>query len=105
MNDRKLTGCLNRYLHYQEMLFFKQQGFHWLDLGGCGFLDQFINHAPELQGIIGFKESFGGQIKYIYKYVPKTKKFFGFTKVNNHKMLWLFGIKVLSYKIHKGDKK
>ena len=99
-NEQKLTGYLNRYLHYQEIIFFKQLGFVCLDLGGCGFLDEFINKSPSLKGIISFKESFGGQIKYIYKYVrkTKTKKIFGFTEVGNHKILYFLGIKLLSYK-------
>lgn len=103
-NEKKLTGYLNRYLHYKEMLFFKQQGFDCLDLGGCGFLDQFMNKSPELQGIISFKGSFGGKIKYIFKYTHKKRKNFGFTNVNGHRLLWFFGFKVLSYKIHKGVK-
>lgn len=65
---RKYVSNLNRYLHWQEILHFKFEGFSYFDFGGLGFLEQYENPKSELQGIIKFKKSFGGEIKYIYRY-------------------------------------
>ena len=55
-SDRALTSRANRWLHWQDMLAFKQQGFERYDWGGL-FEDE---SAPERAGINRFKCDFGG---------------------------------------------
>lgn len=47
------VGMANRYLHNQDMLYFKQLGKTRYDWGGAG-------HSEEVESITKFKESFGG---------------------------------------------
>ena len=66
---RALIGRANRWLHWQEMLWFKQQGMERYDWGGL-FVD---DSTPERAGINGFKRSFGGRLEHTYDYaVPVT---------------------------------
>lgn len=65
---KKCVSNLNRYLHWQEILFFKYKGFDFYDFGGLGFLDEYESGTSQVQGIIKFKKSFGGEIKYVYRY-------------------------------------
>jgi len=48
-----LIGYANRYLHYQDMLWFKEQNKERYDWGGAGMNE-------EVESITKFKESFGG---------------------------------------------
>ncbi|HHJ10648.1 MAG TPA: hypothetical protein ENK25_07120 [Bacteroidetes bacterium] len=54
--ERSLIGCANRYLHYQDMLFFREQGFVTYDFGGYAYQTT----DESLRGINNFKDSFGG---------------------------------------------
>jgi|WetSurMetagenome_2_1015567.scaffolds.fasta_scaffold28270_4 hypothetical protein len=56
--DRALTGFANRCLHYEDMLYFRDQGFVTYDMGGYAFNTQ----DKSLQGINEFKDSFGGEL-------------------------------------------
>lgn len=49
-----VVGFANRYLHYQDMLWFKSQGKKEYDWGGAGT-------GEEVESITKFKESFGGE--------------------------------------------
>lgn len=59
--DRKpaIVGMANRYLHWADMLYFKEKGILKYDWGGAG-------KAPDVIGITAFKESFGGDLVYFY---------------------------------------
>ncbi len=48
-----IVGYANRYLHYQDMLFFKKNGKEQYDWGGAGT-------DSDVESITRFKESFGG---------------------------------------------
>lgn len=48
-----IVGFANRYLHYQDMLFFKKMGKEQYDWGGAG-------RTEDVESITRFKESFGG---------------------------------------------
>ncbi len=48
-----IIGFANRYLHYQDMLYFKKLGKRQYDWGGAG-------KAEDVENITKFKESFGG---------------------------------------------
>lgn len=69
-NDyRALVGRANRWLHWRDMLDFKESGMTRYDWGGL-FEDESI---PERAGINTFKKSFGGRIERTYKsIVPIT---------------------------------
>lgn len=60
-NKKGLLGIANRYLHYQEMLFFKNEGMTEYDWGGAGTTSDTIN-------ITKFKESFGGEHRTYYDF-------------------------------------
>ena len=49
-----VVGFANRYLHYQDMLWFKEFGKKQYDWGGAGT-------GEEVESITKFKESFGGE--------------------------------------------
>ncbi len=49
-----VVGFANRYLHYQDMLWFKEQGKKQYDWGGAGT-------GEDVESITKFKESFGGE--------------------------------------------
>ena len=53
-NSRNLVGMANRYLHFEEMKYFKQQGIRSYDWGGAG-------KGEDVLSITEFKESFGGE--------------------------------------------
>jgi hypothetical protein len=55
--ERALVSRANRWLHWQDMLTFKQQGFECYDWGGL-FEDE---SSPERAGINRFKCDFGGR--------------------------------------------
>ncbi len=59
--DRKpaIVGMANRYLHWEDMLYFKEKGLKKYDWGGAG-------EGEDVIGITRFKESFGGEKVYFY---------------------------------------
>ncbi len=57
-NARNVIGMANRYLHFEEIKYFKQLGLNRYDWGGAGKTED-VKHITE------FKESFGGT-PYIY---------------------------------------
>lgn len=68
---RSLVGRANRWLHWQDMLQFKERGFSCYDWGGL-FDD---DSTPERAGINGFKQSFGGtRVRVFDSTVPVTRK-------------------------------
>lgn len=54
------TGRLNRFLHYQDMMYFQAAGVRWYDLGG--FHPREISVSQEMRNISEFKASFGGTV-------------------------------------------
>ena len=56
---QNLVGMANRYLHKEEMLFFKRMGIAFYDWGGAG-------ESKEVLSITEFKKSFGGEPKTFY---------------------------------------
>lgn len=59
---RSLVGRANRWLHWRDMLFFKETGIECYDWGGV-FADE---STPEREGINRFKRMFGGQLAVSY---------------------------------------
>ncbi len=53
-STKNVIGMANRFLHYREMLFFRDKGLTEYDWGGAGRGEDVIN-------ITEFKESFGGE--------------------------------------------
>jgi len=60
-NTKNIIGMANRYLHFKEMLHFKESGHKVYDWGGAGRGEDVIN-------ITEFKESFGGELKTCYDF-------------------------------------
>lgn len=60
-DNRKIVGIANRYLHYADMLYFKEKGLKIYDWGGAGRGEDVLN-------ITKFKESFGGTPETNYEY-------------------------------------
>ena len=58
-NDRSAIARGNRYLHWNDMVLFKEQGFQIYDWGG-------YSTDPELENISKFKAGFGGIMKDTY---------------------------------------
>lgn len=56
---KNLIGIANRYLHYKEMLYYRDKGIKEYDWGGAG-------RSEEVIRITEFKESFGGYIEKSY---------------------------------------
>ena len=54
--SRSLIGRANRYLHWKDILLFKQHGFFIYDLGGLSTNE----NDPKLKNINEFKRGFGG---------------------------------------------
>ena len=65
-SERAEIGRTNRLLHYQDMLFFKTQGYTQYDFGGIA-VDA---DNTKQQGINGFKKGFGGVIGKRCDYQP-----------------------------------
>lgn len=59
---RSLVGRANRWLHWKDLLRFKEMGFGRYDFGGL-FEDE---SAPERAGINHFKKEFGGRPERLY---------------------------------------
>lgn len=66
-SNKALIGRANRLLHFNDICYFKEQGFKRYDLGGLAF--QTTNRS--LQGINKFKEGFGGEVREVFNYEPK----------------------------------
>lgn len=62
---KKIVGMSNRYLHKEDMLYFKKMGIKTYDWGGAG-------KGEEVKNITEFKESFGGT----------PAQYYDFTQVN-----------------------
>jgi lipid II:glycine glycyltransferase (peptidoglycan interpeptide bridge formation enzyme) len=79
---RNMIGRANRLLHWEDILYFKDQGYEIYDLGGVT-----LNQSnKEGQAIARFKECFGGSLVKEYKsWIPVSFK--GWV---------LFGFKVLT---------
>ncbi len=66
-NDEKtLIANANRYLHYDDMLFFREQGFVHYDFGGYAYQ----TNDKSMAGINYFKDSFGGLLAEESNYEP-----------------------------------
>ncbi len=61
-DDKKIIGFANKFLHYEDMKFFKEIGFKVYDLGGIN-LD---SEDRYIQGINTFKKGFGGVVSHEY---------------------------------------
>ena len=60
----RLAGILNCYLHWQEMLSYKEEGFRVYDLGGIA-----LGEKADAIGIDRFKSGFGGQTVIEHNYL------------------------------------
>jgi hypothetical protein len=65
-DDKHLIGRANRFLLFQDMLYFKKEGFTVFDLGGYGL----NTDNEEIRKINDFKDQFGGVIEYQSNYTP-----------------------------------
>lgn len=52
-------GRVNRFLHYQDMLHFKDEGLRWYDLGG--YYPPEVETTEDMKRISEFKSGFGGE--------------------------------------------
>lgn len=60
-DSRKIIGMGNRYLHYEDMLYFKEKGLTEYDWGGAG-------KGEDVISITKFKEAFGGSPETNYEF-------------------------------------
>ncbi len=63
---RGVVGRANRFLHYKDMLYFKEKNFLKYDFGGYAFETSNVT----LQGINKFKDGFGGDLVEQSNYTP-----------------------------------
>jgi len=56
--DVNLVGRANKFLHFRDMLYFKEHGYAVYDFGGFAY----NTSDKERQGINSFKRSFGGEL-------------------------------------------
>lgn len=56
--DKNLVGKANKFLHYQDMLYFKSKGVQTYDFGGYAG----PNDTRDLKGVNDFKLGFGGKV-------------------------------------------
>lgn len=78
--DKNMIGRLNRWLHYEDMMLFKDKGFETYDWGGYDI-------EENLEGINKFKKGFGGTL--VKQYLGKT---------TNSLILWII------YRLLRGNK-
>lgn len=78
--DKNMIGRLNRWLHYEDMILLKENGFDVYDWGGYDIKEN-------LAGINKFKKYFGGIL---------TKQYNG--KTTNSLLLWVI------YKLLRGNR-
>jgi hypothetical protein len=64
--DKSMVGRANKFLHYQDMLYFKDQGYAYYDLGGYGK----DSIDDEILKINTFKDGFGGSLVRQSNYIP-----------------------------------
>lgn len=64
--SRGLVGRVNKFLHYKDMLYFKEKIYLEYDFGGYAF----GTSNAKLQGINKFKDSFGGELVEQSNYIP-----------------------------------
>ncbi len=83
LSNRNTIGHANRYLHYLDMLYLKDLGVQWLDLGGYA-RDTTDEH---LQRVNEFKDGFGGEL----------------VEMSNYVSLPLFCYRKLSHHLHRGN--
>jgi hypothetical protein len=57
-SNRRFIGRANRFLIYQDMLYFKELGFEVFDFGGYAYNTK----NKTMQGINAFKDEFGGKL-------------------------------------------
>ena len=72
--EAKIIGYANRYLTYKDMIYFKEKGYEYYDLGCIGFEDEYKRKEPKIWPIVMFKQSFGGNFTKYYQYIPSNKK-------------------------------
>ena len=65
MTIKKISGFLNRYLHWHDIQYFKSKNFKIYDFGGLSLSQS----NRKLQQIDKFKLSFGGTIIQEYNYM------------------------------------
>ncbi|HDR6269333.1 hypothetical protein PDJ95_01775 [Bacillus cereus] len=66
--ERAMIGRANRFLHWKDILMFKEKGMKIYDWGG-------YSEAEEVRAIAKFKAGFGGEIEYSYNsLLPVTLK-------------------------------
>ncbi len=65
---KNLTGRANRFLHYQDMVYFKNQGFYTYDFGGYAYKPEDIEKVV-FKRINEFKDSFGGELLEESRYI------------------------------------
>lgn len=66
---KNLIARANRFLHWEDMLYFKKMGIKWYDFGGW-FGGEATNENYREQLLINqFKESFGGEKKQEYSFI------------------------------------
>lgn len=66
MSTARLVGVANRYLHSEDILYFKRSGFNIYDFGGLGIDES----NAKVKGINDFKRSFGGETISEFNYTP-----------------------------------
>lgn len=80
--EKAIAGRANRYLDYDNFLYFKDLGYHFFDLGGYAY----NSDNESLKGINRFKDGFGGTMveesnyESLPVYVIKTIKQFIFNR-------------------------
>lgn len=68
--DDALRGFANKYLHWQDIVYFKEKDFNYYDFGGVDLVD-----SPA--GIAKFKQSFGGSLVHGYNF-SRVSGIYGF---------------------------
>ncbi|MCM1234434.1 MAG: hypothetical protein NC489_30400 [Ruminococcus flavefaciens] len=66
--DRNMIGWMNKYLHWYDMLWFKEHGYKRYEWGG-------ISSRDKHDGISQFKMGFGGEMKMYYNYLTANSLF------------------------------
>jgi lipid II:glycine glycyltransferase (peptidoglycan interpeptide bridge formation enzyme) len=71
--DNKMRGFANKFLHWKDILLFKEKGLALYDFGGID--------ADSLPGISDFKLGFGGETRSQYSYIKTAPVLNGFFKL------------------------
>jgi lipid II:glycine glycyltransferase (peptidoglycan interpeptide bridge formation enzyme) len=83
---KNLVARANRFLHWEDMLYFKRSGTRWYDFGGWYGGEASSQSFREQLLINQFKESFGGEKKQEYSFIEPAS-FLGKIAVSVHSML------------------